>query len=271
MSDHKNYGQTGIGGNFEIGKKGPRIKDNAGVIEHRNQADNSFAIARGADPVGPNDLVTKKYLETQANVSVTAQIDGGAVVSGSFVGQVAIVTTAGGTYSLKELYYWDGSAWVLINTFEGMRISVTDPLSGGTDTYLGDHLYLWDEDGSVWVDIGPGAGLSNVVRHLRRTITFNDADGVINISNLVPANAIVLKVKQQVSQAFNGTTPTIKIGDAGDDDRFATVLESCIDMVGIYVSETYHLYGTDTQVIATLAKGGSTAGQVNIVVEYVIQ
>ena len=45
----------------------------ATVIEARNQADTLYAIVRGADPVGDDDLVTKRYLDaTGAQGSVEA-------------------------------------------------------------------------------------------------------------------------------------------------------------------------------------------------------
>jgi len=65
----KNYTQKSIGTPLELGEGGPRVKDNAGAIEHRNAADDDFAIARGADPVGANDLVTKGVLDTISEAS----------------------------------------------------------------------------------------------------------------------------------------------------------------------------------------------------------
>lgn len=46
---------------FQIGKGGPQLKNNAGVIEARNAADAAFAIVRGLDPVAANDLLTLSY------------------------------------------------------------------------------------------------------------------------------------------------------------------------------------------------------------------
>lgn len=270
MAEHKNYGLTGVGPNVEIGKGGPRVKNSSGRVDFRNNADSDYANVAGADPTQDQDFVTKKYLETNANVSVTAQIDGGSPGSGAFTGEIAIVTTAGGSFALKELYRWDGSAWVQLTVFEGMRISVTDALSGGTDEYLADHLYLWDEDDSTWVDIGPNSALSNVLRKRSVTVDFNDSDGAINIGAVVPVGAIVTRVKANVTQVFNGTTPTLKVGDAGDDDRLMTDQQVCIDVVGLYVTENLHTYGSATQLIATLAKGSSTQGQVDVCVEYFI-
>lgn len=271
MADQKNYGLSGIGENVEIGKKGPKLKNNNGVIEHTNNDGSDFAIVRGADPVGENDLVTKKYLESKANISVTGQIDGGSPGVGSFVGDVRVVTTAGGTYSLKELYRWDGTEWVLLNVKDGLRVSVTTSLTGGSDTYTGDHIYLYDEDTLSWLDVGPSNAISNIVRTQRKTIDFNDSDGAINIGDLIPANAIIVSTSVSVTQAFNGTNPSLEVGDSTDSDRHMAPNEICLETVGLYTTKNYHLYGANTQVIATLSKGASTQGQASLLVEFAIQ
>lgn len=49
---------------FQLGLEGPQLKNNAGVIEARDQDDAAFTIVRGLDPVGANDLVTKNYFDT---------------------------------------------------------------------------------------------------------------------------------------------------------------------------------------------------------------
>jgi hypothetical protein len=55
---------AGVVGNlFQIGLGGPQIKNNGGVLEHRNAGDSAFAIARGLDPVGADDLTTKRYVD----------------------------------------------------------------------------------------------------------------------------------------------------------------------------------------------------------------
>lgn len=46
---------------FQLGLTGPQLKNNAGILEFRDDTDAAFVIARGLDPVGANDLVTKQY------------------------------------------------------------------------------------------------------------------------------------------------------------------------------------------------------------------
>ena len=84
MADTKNFGLTGVGSNVQLGKGGPRVKNNAGVVEVKNAADNAFAVFRVGDCVGLDDAVNKRYLETRANVIVTGQIDGNAPAAVAF-------------------------------------------------------------------------------------------------------------------------------------------------------------------------------------------
>lgn len=53
-----------IGSIFQIDVEndGPQLKHpGSGVLEVRNSADSAYSIIRGAEPVGDDDLVTKKY------------------------------------------------------------------------------------------------------------------------------------------------------------------------------------------------------------------
>ena len=42
-------------------------KDSSGAVEARNTGDTGYVVARGADPVGNNDFVTKQYLAASAS------------------------------------------------------------------------------------------------------------------------------------------------------------------------------------------------------------
>lgn len=52
-----------IGSIFQLGNGGVNIKDSSGVLEARNSADSAYAIVRGADAVGSNDLVNKSQFD----------------------------------------------------------------------------------------------------------------------------------------------------------------------------------------------------------------
>ncbi len=265
----KNYGLIGVGSIVQYGKTGPKLKNNSGVFEHRNTADDDFVIARGAHPIADNDFVTKYYLETRADVIVTGQIDGGSPPSPATPGRIFICTTTGGTYTLKYLYRDTGAAWVEIVPIEGMRISVTDALTGGTDEYDADHLYMWDEDGSVWIDLGPAPSSSEVVK--AAALAFDYQDTGVNLIKNVPNGCTLTKTKVNVTQTFDGTTPVAKIGDTADDDRHMEETENDLEVVGLYVTENMYLYGAATNVDITVTIGGTpTQGTARALIEYAL-
>lgn len=59
---------------FQLGKGGPQLKNNAGVIELRNSVDGAFVIGRGLDPVAANDLVTLGYFNANNAAAVDLQV-----------------------------------------------------------------------------------------------------------------------------------------------------------------------------------------------------
>lgn len=260
----KKYSLGGIGANVEIGKAGPRVRNTAGVVEFRNPADDEFEIVRGDHPVADNDFVTKRYLETMAKVVVTGQIDGGAPPSPAD-GVVYIVTTAGGGFGLEELWRREASAWVQLTLIDGLTISISNPLSGGTDEYAIGR-YMYDLDTTDWVLVGPVSETSKSDRNEVLTVAFGD-DGANNLGSEIPSGAIIKKVSVNVTQAFD-EAPTLDIGDAGDPDRFMSNAELDLGTVGLYVSDVHYLYGADTQMLATLSDDSQTTGQCQVLVEY---
>lgn len=277
MSQVKNYGLSGIYSNVELGKGGPRVMQSAGVVSFRNAGDSAYAVVRGAEPSGANDLATKAYVDKLAAVFVKAQMKNDVARlpddSGLFVpseGDIAIVTTVGASWdTLKVLLVYRGAAWEHLFsggvTPEGLRMTVTDSISGGTDTYTGDHVYVWDADGSVWVDVGPATALQNVTYGFKATLAFGDSS-----PKTIKANATgrAVRVIVNVTTAFDGTAPTLKIGDAGVTDRLMATTEVDLKTIGIYIADCYYTYAT-TNIIATYVQDSSTVGAATIEVQVI--
>jgi hypothetical protein len=266
MAEQFQFGLNGIGSNVKVGKGGPRVKANAGVVELRNALDNGFAVVLAADPIGLDDVVTKRYLETRANVIVTGQIDGNApaaVVNGA----VYIATTTGGTFTAGRLYFGENATWNEITPVEGLTVSITDSLTGGTLTFQGDHRYLWDADGAVWVDLGPAPAETRNVKTHRASLAFGSA-GTVNIGSVLPTGAIVNKILVNVTQAFNGTASTVSFGVSGAVAELGSAAESDLATVGLYAIECYKQYNSNEQLIATYVADGATAGAASVEVFY---
>lgn len=268
--ESKDYGLIGIGPSVELGKDGVRVKDDgSGVAEVRTNDDTGYAKLRADHPVNENDVVTLRFLRTRADVRVTGQIDGGSPPAAGTPGRVFICTTAGGSYTLKYLYYDNGSSWDEIIPGEGLTIQVTDDLTGGTDEYIADHLYMWDLDAVTWRDLGPNPAESETNKS--KIITIDYTDTGVNLIKSIPAGAYLTQVKVKVTQVYDGTNPYLEVGDAVDPDRHMTQNQQNLAKVGLYKTEALYLYGAETAVNVTLTVGGTpTQGQCTVMISYIL-
>lgn len=268
MADTRNFGLIGVGTNVQLGKSGPRIKNNSGAVEVKNAADNAFAVLRVADPVSDNDAVNLKYLKTKAQVTISAQINGSSPPAATN-GVVAVVTTSGGAYTLGSLWYGAGGVWEAVTVPDGLTVTVSVDLTGGTLTFRGDHIYAWDSGTSSWIFIGAADAETRNLKTYRLNLVFNSS-GTVNIGSALPTNATVSKVLVSVTQAFNGTSPTVTFGVAGKTSELGAASESDLTATGIYVIDCFKTYASNEQVIATYTSNSSTAGAASIEVHYSI-
>jgi hypothetical protein len=277
MSNVINYGLVGIGTNIEFGKGGPRLKVNGTGLDVKNAADNALVILSAAEPTAATHVATKAYVDRLAAVFVKGQMKNDVARlpddSGVFVpveGDIIIVTTVGATWdTLKRLLVYRSAAWEYLfsaGELEGLRMSVTDAITGGVETYLGDHVYMWDADGSTWIDIGPATSATNVTYGYTVALADDTASPLV-----IRANAIgkAVRVKVNVTVAFDGTAPTLAIGDVGLANRLMATSEVNLKIVGQYISECYYDYTVPTNIRATYVADSSANGDATITVEVI--
>jgi len=264
---HKDYGQKGVANDVQFGKGGPRLVVDTGVIKSTQSDGSTLEEFRGAAPTDPDSFATKEYVDTRAGAPVTGQIDGGSPPTPGD-GVLYICTTAGGTFTEQYLYYRKGGQWVEKVPVNGQSIHVTQDLLGGNQEYAADHIYIWDGDNTEWDDIGPTAAATKTIKTERLSFDYTDT-GVNNIGTALPAGAKVRNVKLNVTQLFDGTTPVVKVGDAADDDRHMTEAENDLTVVALYETNVAWLYGSGTQVTATVTIGGTpTQGTAELEISY---
>jgi len=277
----KHYRQSGVSNVLEFSKGGAKVKNSSGVIEARNNADSAYAVLRAADPVAANDVVTKQYLEAHAAISVIGNIyDSGGTTPASTQftgagqeGKIAICNQSVGSFTIDYLYRldtWDTdvatSTWTEIVPAEGNIISITDASSGGTDSYSADHLYMYDADNTEWDDLGPAAAVTLVNKNLKADLA-DDTSSPLAIGTPTAA-CVVTKVIVNVTEAFNGTAPTLDIGISGDTDAYMDQEEIDLKTIGTYVVDLYAADTGPTAIIGTYAADSSTAGAANIILKY---
>ena len=103
----------------------------------------------------------------------------------------------------------------------------------------------------------------------------------IEITNTTGSSTIPLKivstqsrpfaVSVDVTIAFNAET-TVKVGDANDDDRFMTVDENDLSVIGTYLSTPAFCYDTTTENTVTVTienANNPTVGEAKVLMSYV--
>ena len=100
-------------------------------------------------------------------------------------------------------------------------------------------------------------------------ITYTATSGTAVKIGTVPADHRILKVWCEVTTAFNsGTSDTLKIGTATDDDAFLATGDITTHTAGCYKKDAFFRCATATDIKATLSKTGTaaTAGVADIYV-----
>lgn len=153
---------------FQIGKAGPKLKNNSSVVEVRNAADSAFVIARALDPVGNDDLVTLRYFNannsTATNIVVAYMpLAQATKVSTSSIPNNAIIVAA----RLDTTTAYDsGTTWAVTRTGDGTKVLMaaadSDPTAIRTDEV--PQITNWGSTGAGTVTATitgtPAAGVS---------------------------------------------------------------------------------------------------------------
>lgn len=103
-------------------------------------------------------------------------------------------------------------------------------------------------------------------------ITYNATSGTAVTLGTVPQGCRILKVWCEVTDAFNsGTSDTLKIGTAADDDLFMKTSDITTHTAGGYGKDCFYQCIAATAIKATLSKSGTaaTAGSADVYVQTV--
>lgn len=219
---------------FQLGKGGPKVKNNAGVLEVRNAADNAYA-----------NLVVAAL--TAAGINVTAD-------------QIVInsdATSAGADWKL-----------FLARSATGMTHDITVVFPPG-DPAVGQALTVASFTSNIvtlqYTTIA--AGTDKVVVDTT-ALAFGDTSPKAMFT--LPANAVVQKVQVIVDTAFN-TAATLSVGITGTVSKYMGTGDLDLQTVGSYdVTPKEIAVGTTEALIATYAAAAASAGAARILVTYVI-
>ena len=110
-----------------------------------------------------------------------------------------------------------------------------------------------------------GVLVSSVTGDLVKTGTYASASPLA--IGTVVTGKYVKRVIVKIGTPFNGTAPTITIGDSGDNARLVPAVNVDCLTAGTYIITPVVLYGSDTAVNVYITPDGSSAGTFTIIME----
>jgi hypothetical protein len=129
-------------------------------------------------------------------------------------------------------------------------------------------LYIWTIGG--WVPVSTQDSAATDARSLEKTVSFDSTGSPIEIGKLSNGRKVT-QVMVDVLTAFNGTNPTLSVGDV--NDPAVLIDNSLIDLksVGAYGVTSDFIYkdGPDTSILITFNFDSSTTGSANVIITYV--
>jgi hypothetical protein len=272
-----------IDGSFTIGASGAAIDS---IITEITDGLDSNLITEGAAKNYIDSLVLTTNEVNVAGLASNYSVDSEAMDSGSMTWDVLLESASGDIRAERIIAATDGT------NVEYIQQTTVDIGSNGDDItlsaqYTGSALHLVADNtgalewtvyyrrgvnGEVALEGGGGSpagnlGTTETVREIN--LTSADVGSSQNIESPVPAKAHIQQIIVKVNTAFNGTTPSLIVGDAGDDDRLVKTTDS-VDLTSVDETHVFrwHKYTSSTQLTALISAPGATQGDVNIIVFY---
>ena len=283
------------GGPFNVGDA--VFVDNTGTwgkVDITQAGQNFIGIVTETGVPGPDSFVVKTVGPIVEGITLPGN-------TGDFV--YLDPTTAGGlTNTPATLYGSNNAVFIKLDASRGILVSGSIGSASGAASkiYVVDNITQRDSinnpsDGSLAYvkNTGGGQGGTEWTIYIYLTgigwseLTNQDAALVdagsaqIEITNTTGSSTIPLKivstqsrpfaVSVDVTIAFNAET-TVKVGDANDDDRFMTVDENDLSVIGTYLSTPAFCYDTITENTVTVTienANNPTVGEAKVLMSYV--
>lgn len=253
---------------FQInGVGGPGINANGAALETKNSGNSAFAVHRGATPVGDNDFTTKAYVDKTANkpIPVSLQISGAsALPNNSGTEQWYVVTTTGGSGTIGQLYWDDGSGAGVVQVIPavaGNMFFTTAAFSGGTISLAANQLYAWS--GSAWVAVVPS------VSGAMYQISFALGTATASSATQIPANAIVTDTELDITTAYSAGA-TISVGQTGTAALLMATGDNTPQTVNQYNDHGRVAWGASALAVLATIAGAPSTGVAVLTVTYCV-
>ena len=106
----KDFGQSGVGPDVQIGKDGPRLIGNSGVVQNRDKDNANFARVQGGDSVSDDDLLTRRQWNQHAALRQLIHLaDEGGPFELFAAGSFLETLPAGNPFPTSAIWYTDAT------------------------------------------------------------------------------------------------------------------------------------------------------------------
>ena len=122
------------------------------------------------------------------------------------------------------------------------------------------------QEGNILTTDGTNAVWSPLVPSYEFRFNFGDATPKILMN--VPADRVITQINMYITEAFNGTTPSLSIGDAGDYSSLMATTDNNPAVISNWAVTPGVSYGTDTDIYLSIVAGsGATTGTGLLVIQ----
>ena len=255
---------------FRIGgPTGPNVKNNSGVLELRNTADNDYVKGRALRIQTSNGINDIAVLVDAMDKVIQFSFDGATPPNaGDNTGKFGFCHTTGGSYTAADIVYDTGSA-LLVMPRETCKVIYTTDAVSGTVSLNADGVYGWE--GSAYVLKGDGAATdTGFVKCIE--VAYTKDSTTVDSTTSLPNGSRVTRVVNRVDTVFNGTAPTLLVQANGSSPvSLMATGDSNLKLANQYDNEDIVDIGaTGTGVVRlTVTADSSTTGAGKVLVFYV--
>jgi len=262
-----------IGNLFQLdGQDGPQIKNNSGVIEARNNDDSAMALLRGTGIPSTGSTLDDlpDLLDMRGRVAdIEYSFDGASPPSpGTNTDKFGFVHTSGGSYTAGDVVYDNGTALITMPSNVATHLTSRSAVAG-TISLIANGVYA--RQGASWVLKGDGTPTLQGVE-LAIAVDYDFNDTTVNSTTVVPDGAIVTRVTNSVTTAFNDVAATLQVDiDGTSDETVMATTDSKLKNTNEYSVPQHTVITSSTTgtVKLTVSPGTSTAGAGQVIVHYV--
>jgi hypothetical protein len=248
-----------------------KLVNTSGVLEVKDTS-NALQIARVKklnDTASPNINDVATYYDVAGKiVNITFDFDGGSAPSaGTNTNEYGFCHTSGGGFTAGYVYFDNGSA--LVRIFHVTHITSTTAVTG-TISLNANGIYA--SEGGSWVLKGDGAGGGEPTGMIKTIkVPFAYTNSTVSSTTSIVDGAIITRVDVVKTQAFNGTTPTLKVELDGTSD-LELMATTDIDLTSTVQDTTFELFGVTSSnegvIKLTVTTSGASAGAGYCLVSY---